>query len=208
MVHLAHCALPILILAAGASRRMRGPDKLLERIDGEALLCRQVRVAKSTTRGPVLVTLPPKPHPRYEALAGQDVRIVPVPDAAEGMSASLRRGIAALPETAPAVMVLLADLPELTLQDLAQVCAHVQPGDTALIWRGATSDGAPGHPIVFRRSLFAELMALTGDTGGAEVVARHRDHVVLVPLPGDRARADLDTPEDWAAWRAAHPDTT
>ncbi|MBB95850.1 MAG: 4-diphosphocytidyl-2C-methyl-D-erythritol synthase [Rhodobacteraceae bacterium] len=198
--------IPILLLAAGSSSRMRGRDKLMELIDGQPLVARQARAARAATDGPVLVALPPAPHPRLAALKGLDVTPVPVADAAEGMGVSLSTGIRALPDDARAVMVLLADLPELTTADLQTVLQAVedQPGHD--IWRGATMDGAPGHPIVFAAPMFPELAALGGDEGGRSVVAAAGNAVCTVPLPGQRALADLDTPEAWAAWRAARGD--
>lgn len=197
------CALPILILAAGQSRRMRGRDKLMETVEGKPLIRRQAEMARAATTGFVVVTLPALGHPRAAPLAGIDVSVVPVPDAATlGMSVSLRCGLQALPDACPAVMVLLADLPALTASDLATVCAAVSLDTDTLIWRGATDTGAPGHPIVFARALFDTLQQVTGDCGGSDVVAQHCDRMVLVPLPGQHARLDLDTPEDWEAWRA------
>lgn len=200
---MAHPALAIIILAAGASSRMRGRDKLMEDVDGEPLLRHQAKRAIATTGGPVFVTLPVAPHPRYGALDGLDVQQIPVPHAEEGMSASLRAGIAALPQETPLAMVLLADLPDLTQADLKTVADAVDLSTGTLIWRGVTADGAPGHPIIFRNTLFESIGALTGDTGGREVVQKAKGKVQLIHLPGNRARCDLDTPEDWAAWRAA-----
>ncbi|QFT60092.1 molybdopterin-guanine dinucleotide biosynthesis protein MobA [Sulfitobacter sp. THAF37] len=194
--------MPIIILAAGGSTRMQGRDKLLEPVGGVPLLRQQAIKALALGRGPVIVALPPRPHARYDAVQGLDVRALPVPDAAEGMNASLRAGIAALPPHAPWAMVLLGDLPDLTVSDLALVADAAEPEGPDLIWRGATASGAAGHPIVFRSSLFAALSGLRGDSGGREVVSAHADRVVLIPLPGDRARLDLDTPAAWAAWRA------
>mgnify|MGYP003662944930 CR=1 FL=1 len=191
--------LPVILLAAGASARMRGRDKLLEDVGGQPLLRRQAIMAR--TIGPVVVALPPAPHPRYTALSGLDITALPVPDAAEGMGASLGAGFAALPAGTRAAMVLLADMPDLTADDLACVAAAVDLDSDTRIWRGATADGAPGHPIVFAAALFAQMARLTGDDGGRGVVAQAGDRVQLVPLPGNRARLDLDTPEDWAAWR-------
>ncbi|MCR9125217.1 MAG: nucleotidyltransferase family protein [Rhodobacteraceae bacterium] len=193
---------PILLLAAGQSSRMRGADKLLQTVDGLPLIRRQAQVARAATTGPVLVLLPPAPHPRHDALKGLPVDTVAVPDADEGMNASLRRGIAALPSGSGAAMILLADLPDLTADDLRRVFGAVDLAGETRIWRGATADGRAGHPIVVAASLFDGFAALQGDTGGREVIARNAGLLRLVPLPGDRARRDLDTPEDWAAWRA------
>lgn len=192
--------IPILLLAAGQSRRMGGADKLMQEIDGEPLLRRSARIAM--TAGPVIAALPPAPHPRYWALAGLDIEVVEVPDAAEGMNASLRRAVAALPPQTPAAMVLLADLPDLTAQDLSLVLGAIDFSTKNLVWRGTTEDGRPGHPVVFQKALFTELLALTGDGGAQSVAQAYKDRQVLVPLPYQNARTDLDTPEAWADWRA------
>ena len=193
-------SLPVILLAAGASTRMRGRDKLMEDIGGEPLLRRQARLARGI--GPVTVALPPAPHPRYTALSGLDITPLPIPDAAEGMGASLRRAFAALPLDTPAAMVLLADMPALEARDLARLAAAVDLTGETLIWRATTEDGKPGHPIVFAAALFDQLKQLRGDDGGRAVVRAAADRMQLVPLPDQRARRDLDTPEDWAAWRA------
>jgi len=193
---------PILILAAGLSRRMAPKDKLLEHIDGTPLLRSTAERARLATLGPVFVTLPPSPHPRYPALDGLDVIPLPVADPSEGMNAGLRGGIAALPADTPAVMVLLADMPDLTAEDLQQVAAARDSVPDALVWRGATPDGTPGHPIIFARDLFDGLASLTGDTGGRAIVAQAQPRVHLVPLAQDRAVLDLDTPAAWDAYRA------
>ncbi len=193
---------PIIILAAGQSSRMRGRDKLMEVVDGAPLLRRQAAMARGVTSGEVIVALPVAPHPRYGVLEGLHVTTLPVPHAQEGMNASLRAAFAALPEDAPCAMLLLADLPELQAGDLMRVADATRLGGDTLIWRGATQDGAPGHPVVFAASLFPAFSVLTGDNGGRDIVASAKDRTVLVRLPGNRARRDLDTPEDWAAWRA------
>jgi CTP:molybdopterin cytidylyltransferase MocA len=190
----------ILILAAGSASRMRGADKLLEDVDGEPLLAHSARVALATGCR-VTVTLPPDRPGRLVAIQGLAVTPVIVPDAAQGMAASLIAGLRALPAAAPVLMVL-ADLPDLTTKDL-QACLAVWAKDPRAIPRGAAADGTPGHPVGFPPDLRAELLALTGDTGARAVLARHADRLHLVRLPGTHATTDLDTPEEWATWRAS-----
>ncbi|NCO17314.1 MAG: nucleotidyltransferase family protein [Alphaproteobacteria bacterium] len=190
----------ILILAAGASRRMRGADKMLEVVDGVAQLRRITRAALATGC-PVTVTLPPDHPARAVALAGLAARQVIVADARAGMSASIRAGLAALPPGA-AVLVVLADLPELTATDLrAMLAAQGETPD--LIVRACSASGVPGHPVCFPPWTRDELMALIGDTGARDLLARQVGRTRMLPLPGDHAVTDLDTPEAWAAWRAA-----
>lgn len=195
----------ILILAAGASSRMGGRDKLLEPVGGEPLVAHAARKALATG-APVVVVLPPDRPLRGAALAGLGVAMVTAPDAAQGMAASLRAGLAALPPDAPGVMVLPADMPGLTADDLdALIAAHrAEPG---AILRGATQAGRAGHPVLFPADLIPALAAVTGDEGGRAVIAAHPARVRLLPLPGDHALLDLDTPEDWAAFRAAGRDS-
>ncbi|MEX0365973.1 MAG: NTP transferase domain-containing protein [Ruegeria sp.] len=198
--------IPILILAAGQSSRMRGRDKLLELVDGVPLVRRQVDVALRVSDD-VRVALPPRPHPRYAPLQDCPVTPVEVADADEGMGASLRRIFATLEPGTSHAMLLLADLPDLDAGDLRAVMAAVDTPPDALIWRGATADGKGGHPMIIEQALFPAFSKLTGDDGGRAIVAQAGTRVHHVPLPGRRARADLDTPEDWAAWRATRQAT-
>ena len=187
--------IPILILAAGSSSRMRGRDKLLELVDGMPLLRHRVLAALKASAH-VYVTLPDTDHPRSHAIRDLPVTVIPVPDAATGMSTSLRRGVAAMPEC-NYFMVLLADLPEITTTDLTTVIQSIDPDH--LIFRGTSSAGIPGHPIVFRASLRPLFEQLSGDNGGKDIIANHPTR--LITLPKRHATRDLDTPEDWTDWR-------
>ena len=189
----------ILLLAAGGSERMRGADKLLEMIDGEAVLRRQARAALGAG-GPVLVCLAPNRPERKKALQGLAVRHVTVGDAAEGMPASIRAGVAALPDGVPGVAILPADMPEITGPDLAAVLAVFRRHPHSAV-RATADSGAAGHPVVFPARLFGALLALKGDQGARAVLAGEK--VFPVALPENHATTDLDTPEDWAKWRAA-----
>lgn len=197
-------AFPIIVLAAGQSSRMQGADKLMEVVEGLPLLRRQAMIARAATSSQLLIALPPAPHPRYGALEGLDAATVVVHDSAEGMNASLRTAFGTLEGGTDHAMLLLADMPDLTVDDLRTVAKSVTQNQDARVWRGTTSDGVPGHPIVFHHSLFGAFAELTGDSGGKDVIIRAKDHVHLVPLPGNNARLDLDTPEAWAAWRKAN----
>ncbi len=193
--------LPILILAAGAATRMAPRDKLLEPIRGKPLLTRIAEIACKVSDF-VLVALPPDRPARFAAIESTAARPLTVRDAAEGMNASLRAGLEALPH-APAFMLLLADLPDLTEDDLRAVITSHEAHPDALIWRGATEDGKPGHPVIFAAPLYEKIAQLQGDDGARSIVAAAGPRVHLTPLPGQRARLDLDTPEAWAAWREA-----
>jgi len=187
----------ILILAAGASSRMGHRDKLMEEVSGQPLL--SVMCTRALETGAQVYVCRPGPdHPRCAVLP-EGAFPVWVPDAAEGMAASIRTGVMALPDATSDVMILPADMPELTAEDLQHVwAAHVTQGLT----RGASADGNPGHPVIFPRDLFRELETLRGDEGAKAVLVRHRQRLNIVPLPDNHALTDLDTPEAWEAWRS------
>ena len=180
---------------------MRGGDKLLEQVAGQPLLRVMLERALAGAEGAVFCTLPGPDHPRSTCLEGLRVKPVFVTDAEEGMGASIRAGVAALSGGFESVMILPADMPELTSDDLCtMLTAHSDAPDAIL--RAVDCHGIPGHPVVFPADLFPALRTCQGDTGARDVLRAHSDRIVTVPLPGTHATTDLDTPEDWSAWRA------
>jgi CTP:molybdopterin cytidylyltransferase MocA len=188
--------LAILLLAAGQSSRMRGADKMHEPVDGRPLLTVMAERAQATGV-PVWVTLPAADHPRTSLLP-DGAAAVAVPDAPRGMSASIRDGVRALPEGIDAVMILPADMPEITSADLSQLVTAYRGG----ILRATTEDGIPGHPVIFPKECFADLQDIQGDQGAKGIIFAYDGRIDLIALPGRHALIDLDTPEAWQEWRA------
>lgn len=189
----------IVIPAAGASSRMGGRDKLLMEVDGEPILKRCVTMAKATGAR-VIVTLPasgPMLPARRTALTGTGIRPVEISDYHDGMSASLRAGVREAHQV-EGMMVLLPDMPALTPEDLRTVIAAFveDPGHPV---RAVGEFGKPGHPVIFPSRLFQEISVLTGDIGAHRVLDGEK--IRRVTLPDAHATIDLDTPEDWAAWK-------
>jgi len=91
-------------------------------------------------------------------------------------------------------------MPDVTASDLHLILSLSAQAPGAIL-RAAGEDGTPGHPVLFPADLVPELRDLSGDTGARDVLQRHKNRVHLVPLADTRALTDLDTPEDWAAWR-------
>jgi molybdenum cofactor cytidylyltransferase len=119
------------------------------------------------------------------------------------MAASIRAGLAAVSERADAVVILLADMPEVGSREIDGLIAAFDPGEGREIVRALSADGIPGHPVLFGRRFFESLAGLVGDHGARDLLAAAPEYVVDVPTRGRAAVTDLDTPEDWAAWRAA-----
>ena len=193
----------ILILAAGASSRMQGRDKLLEDVDGRPLIAlmanRALRVCSN-----VVITLPVGGTERADTLCGLDINSVEVPNEYEGISASIRAGVKAALDC-DALMILPADLPELTEIELAKTWDCFDEHAGLEVVRGTTRDGSAGHPVIFPQKYFEDLKSLQGDSG-ANALTR-KVGFVACPLGDNRALTDLDTPEDWADWRMQNPKT-
>ncbi|MEL6233238.1 MAG: molybdopterin-binding/glycosyltransferase family 2 protein [Pseudomonadota bacterium] len=195
-------AVAALILAAGAARRMRGRDKLLEDVEGQPLLRRVATACLGSSARQVQVVVPDGAAALRDALAGLDLRIVENPQAAEGMGASIRAGMRQLGPGIDAVVLVLADMPELNSPDLDRLIAAFDPEAGHEICRAVTASGKPGHPVLFGRRFFESLAQLEGDAGARALLRSASEFVTDVPTAGEAAVTDLDDPEAWAAWRA------
>lgn len=189
--------LRIVIPAAGASARMRGGDKLLEPVEAMPLLRRQALLALGLCAD-VVVTLRPSDVERHAVLRGLTLQIAWVVQACEGMAASIRAGSLG---ASGSVMILPADMPELDQSDLQNLIRAHSAAPQA-IWRGASAAGLAGHPVIFPADLVVQLQRITGDAGARAVLSAHPERIRLCPLAAEHALTDLDTPEDWRAWRA------
>lgn len=189
----------ILIPAAGFGRRMRGADKLLLEVDGIPLLRRSVMRALDTGSA-VVVTLPHDNSDRLDAIADLPATVISVADPNLGMSRSIVLGVQKIKDACDGLMVLPADMPDIETSDMIAVINRFQDIGGQHICRATTQDGATGHPVVFPKSDFPALLALSGDEGGRSVLGA-ADHIERIPLKGNRALTDLDTPEAWDDWR-------
>mgnify|MGYP000889337741 CR=1 FL=1 len=128
------------------------------------------------------------------ALAGLDVTLVHNPDFADGLSTSLRTGLAALPAGADAAVVLLGDMPLLPSALIDRLAATFEPKEGRAIVV-PVRDGRRGNPVLWGRSYFASLMALKGDVGAKHVLAENAEAVAEVETQTDAIFIDIDTPE-------------
>ncbi|MEO1725312.1 MAG: NTP transferase domain-containing protein, partial [Pseudomonadota bacterium] len=191
-----------LLLAAGASRRMAGRDKLLEDTGGEAMIARAARALAASGVDEVVAVLRPGATARRGALAGHGLRLLENARAEDGMGTSIAAGLAAIDPAAEGVLIALADMPELEAEDHARLIAAFDPGEGREIVRAASADGTPGNPVLIGRRFFEPLGLLSADEGARAILAEHAEFVTHVRLPGHRALLDLDTPEALEAWRA------
>lgn len=187
-----------ILLAAGSSRRM-GANKLLFDLEGESLLRRAARRALAGGLDPLIVVLG---HEAERARAElRELPCLPVVNAdhEQGITASLRVGLAALPAATAAAVVLLADMPMVTAEMVAALVERYRASSAPLVVSDYQGVNAP--PMLYDRTLFAELAAMSGEGCGKQVVKRHRQEAEVVSWPA-AALADCDSPADYARARA------
>ena len=185
-----------LLLAAGKSTRMGSSDKLLEPVNDTPLL--RLIAQRALTVGPTFVTLPSVDHPR-SVVVPKEAQIVVV-NSDLGMSESLKVGIAALPDFFSGVVVLLGDMPDITKEDIAAIHYAARNTDAPCV-RATTQNNLIGHPTYLAAHLFVRLAGLSGDKGASDLIKDLGNKTLLVPLAGNRACLDLNTPQDWATYR-------
>ncbi|MYI67975.1 MAG: NTP transferase domain-containing protein [Boseongicola sp. SB0673_bin_14] len=179
---------------------MRGRDKLLEQVDGTPLLRRQAGIAMESGCE-VVVALPKGDVARQEVLKGFELTMIEVEDAGEGLGATLRAATLHVMQVAPgrAMMVLLPDVPGIATSDIRTVIEGFEAVGSDTPTRATDASGKPGTPLIVPPRLLPQFARLTGDEGGRAVL--NDETITFVRLRGDRATRDLDTPEDWRAWR-------
>lgn len=189
----------IILLAAGASTRMRGADKLLETVDNQPLI--RLMAVRCVKAGTTRIVLGPGQDDRRKALDGLDIEIVEA-EGDDGMAASIRAGVKGLKNQV--IMVVLADMPEITASDLHLLLGLHGQGISPIV-QAASHDGVPGQPVVFAAKYLKHLAKLQGDEGAKSILKAHARDVALIALKDARAVTDLDTPEDWTEWRVRKP---
>lgn len=177
------------ILAAGAGRRFGG-DKLVAMVDGEPMVRGVVRVYAAVCGRVKVVVASDSKVPA--ALAGLPVEFVVNAHADEGIASSIRAGISSSADQ-PAVIIALADEPRVDRSLALSLIRQWQ--DTSAPVVATRFEGEIGHPVLFDRSMFADLLALDGDTGARGLIRAMGDRARYVDILRPRP-IDVDTPED------------
>lgn len=191
--------LEAIVLAAGAGRRFGG-RKLLASFEGRPLItgaldaafAAPVRRVWLVTDGDPDLAVVARDHAR--TLGHEEhLEVIVVADAAEGMGASLRTAVAALPAEAAGAFVFLGDMPRIP-SDVAGALAQALAAGFDLA--APRFEGRRGHPVLFGRICFPALLALRGDAGARDLLSGAGERLALVDSPGAGVLFDIDRPED------------
>ena len=186
--------LACLLTAAGASSRF-GTDKLQIPIGGQPMGVHALDILSQVPFDlRVLVTSKDKEYLNEAAVKrGFDVVINPEP--IQGMSSSVRLGTEHILTTGEydGILYAVADQPNLSAASVKKLIDAFER-EPACIW-APEAEGKRGNPVIFPASLFPELMQISGDRGGRQVIAAHRELLRTVQVQAWELK-DIDRKED------------
>ena len=189
-----------LLMAAGQSRRMGGPNKLLAEIDGIPMVAHIARRLLASRARPIIAVLGNQADAVDAALGKLPVERARNPDFAAGLSTSLKRGLAALPPDLDGVIVCLGDMPLISGRHLDRLIAAFNPleGRAIIV---PTRRGKRGNPVLWSKRFFPEMAELAGDVGAKHLIGEHAELVAEVEMDDDSVLVDIDTPDALDALR-------
>ncbi len=186
------------ILAAGRSTRMGAENKLVKALGGVALVARTARQVAASKADPVFVVTGHEEDLVQRALEPFDVTFTHNPAYRDGLSASLKAGIAALPQTVDGALVALGDMPNVGPQVIDKLIAAFNPEENRSICVPLYK-GKRGNPVLWGADYFKAIGDLSGDTGAKHLLAEFAEAVCEVEVDDKAVLLDLDTPEAFAA---------
>jgi molybdenum cofactor cytidylyltransferase len=189
-----------IILAAGRSTRMGGPNKLLAELGGKPLVRIVTEQALASKAREVIVVTGHQGDQIERALQGLGVKFVRNPDFAEGLSSSVKTGIGAVSADADGAVICLGDMPLISADLIDRLIEAFAPDRGNLI-AVPISANRRGNPVLWSRRFFSELMTLDGDIGARHLIEKHSEAVAEIPVEGHGAFLDIDTPQSLEAAR-------
>jgi molybdenum cofactor cytidylyltransferase len=190
-----------IVLAAGRSTRMGAANKLLAEIGGKPLVRIAAEEALASRADPVIVVTGHQRERVEGALKGLKVTFAHNPDFAQGLSTSLKAGIAKVPADADAAIVCLGDMPQVRAPLIDKLIAAFDPERGALVVVPSVN-GKRGNPVVWSRRFFPDLAGLDGDIGARHLIASYPEAVIEVPVTDPAVFVDVDTPDALDAVKA------
>ena len=184
----------VIILAAGSSSRF-GRPKLLMPLGKTSILEHTIDNVLSSRINEVIVVLGHHAEEITELLKSLPVNVVVNRAYSEGMSTSIVAGLGLVSDKAQGIMLVLADQPfvdNLTINHILKTFYSSHKGIVVPVHQDRR-----GHPVIFSAKYKRELLMLKGDIGGREVIDRHSDDILEVPVECKGVIMDIDTMESY-----------
>ena len=190
-----------LFLAAGASSRMRGSDKLLKEIKGVPLLQRILGEALKLNF-PVFVTVPAYDTERKLVISNTNSIVIEVKDADLGMGHSIATGLTQITKNLnfQSIAICPSDLPGLNADALINLINFFSKNPEMICRPAKVGKSKMGHPVIFPHKYFEELKLIKGDMGARNILHKYGKDINRFETNEDSYFIDLDTPEDFNNW--------
>ncbi len=185
---------PAIIPAAGRSHRMGAPKALMD-AGGSSFLARILSSLREGGAGPLLVVVRDMEDPVAREAREHGGEVLLNPDPSTGPVSSLQAGIRALPDQAAAILFAPVDHPLFSPETVrGLIRGFVESGAPLVV---PAFEGWRGHPVLFGRALFPELLEKDLPEGARTVVRRYLDDRLQIPVADPGILADIDTPEEY-----------
>ncbi len=184
------------LLAAGRSERMGPNNKLLLNVDGIPLVRKSaINILNSNVTSMTVVTGFDE-NKIVNALSGLNVNFVKNINFREGLSSSLKAGLANITPTPSAVIICLADMPKIQPEHINQLIENFDPlkGWEICI---LTNNGKRGNPVLIGSRFFPYIFETSGDFGAKQVMKQHSDKIVEVEIGTSDIHFDIDTQDEY-----------
>ena len=184
------------LLAAGRSERMGPNNKLLLNVDGIPLVRKSaINILNSNVTSMTVVTGFDE-NKIVNALSGLNVNFVKNINFREGLSSSLKAGLANITPTPSAVIICLADMPKIQPEHINQLIENFDPlkGWEICI---PTNNGKRGNPVLIGSRFFPYIFETSGDFGAKQVMKQHSDKIVEVEIGTSDIHFDIDTQDEY-----------
>ena len=190
-----------LLLGAGSSSRMRGTDKLLQKIDGVPQIERILRQVLKL-RFPVFVTVPTTDTKRKSIISKTNATIIEVHNSKFGMGHSISEGIGEITKNYDFLSLAIcpSDLPDLKMGSINHLINYFFKSPEMICRPVARGSENVGHPVIFPKKYFEELRSIRGDKGARNIVQKNKRAVNLYNTDDVSYFLDLDTPEEFTKW--------
>jgi len=185
----------LILLAAGASKRLGKPKQLLQ-FNGETLLQRAVKTALASDCHPVIVVFGANAEKLIGEIEEFDIEVAENPNWENGMGTSVQIGMESLSKNYPnasGVVLMVCDQPFVSVDLLKQLSENFRLTNAPIV--ACSYEDTIGVPALFSRQFFPELMALKADNGAKRIIFEHRENVFKIPF--EAGVIDIDTEQDY-----------
>jgi len=186
-----------ILLAAGESKRMGKPKQLMPWHQG-TILERAIDNLLESAVSEVVVVVGYQAEEVVKVIATRPVAVAVNPDYEQGMSTSITAGLRLIDDRAGAVMLALGDQPLIDSRTINRLLDEFHNHDKGIAL--PAYQGRRGHPVIFAIKYKAELLKLTGDAGGRQIIKDHPDDVLEVAVDSAGVITDIDTGDDYRSY--------